>query len=193
LHESAEEQFMTWSFPSLQSDARCAPSRLRCLDGSENDAAGVPIAAADDLGPAFEDFARGDWTAAVRELRRLGERGVPEAARIASMMEARGRRLLGGSFIGFRTVEPSTPKPEAAPSAPARARVAVAGAALVVAGFASAVTILVERAEPPPTSANAAPPSAPAAPAFVRSVPEAADVLRDSNDAPQADLLTYGG
>jgi hypothetical protein len=177
LHESAEEQFMAWSFPSLQSDARWSLPRLRCLDDSQDGVAGAPTAADDDFGPAFDHFARGDWTAAVRELRRLAERGVPEAARIASMMEARGARLLGGSIIGFRTVDRPSPKPGPTPSVPARARVALAGAALVVAGFAFAVTVLVERPEPQTTVAQAALLPRPATSTFVRSVPEFANVL----------------
>ena len=161
-------------------------------DGSGIGAAREETLADDDLGPTFEHFARGDWSAAYRELGRLAERGVPQAARIASMMQARGTRLFGGSFAHRRTVDRPAPKRIPATDAPVRTRVAVAGVALVVAGVASAFTILVDRAEPSSTGARAALP-APAASTFLKSVPDAMDVLPPGDDAPQADLSTYGG
>ncbi len=53
----------------------------------------------DDLGPAFERFADGEWAAAFHTLTRLADLGNRDASRIALMMEARGPRLFGQSFV----------------------------------------------------------------------------------------------
>ncbi len=53
----------------------------------------------DGLGPAFERFAQGDWAAAFDELKRLADAGMPQAVRIALLMNAHGPRLFGGCFV----------------------------------------------------------------------------------------------
>lgn len=185
---------MTWSFPSLQPDAPWSLPRLRWSGESQRGAACEPAAAENDLGPALEHFARSDWCAAYHELRRLADRGVPEASRIASMMQARGTRLFGGSFVDFTTVERAQRRERrGAIHRSASGRIAFAALVFVVAGLTGAATILVARGNGPSTVAASPLVVAPPVPEFVKTVPEASDVLPAGEAAPEPDTVPYGG
>lgn len=53
----------------------------------------------DPLGVAVAHLAGGDRAAAFDHLKRLADEGDPHAARIALMLAAHGRRVLGGSYV----------------------------------------------------------------------------------------------
>jgi hypothetical protein len=194
LSERALGPRLRWSLPRLRWSARAQPRAARESPTAD-----------DDLGPALAHFARSDWSAAYRELRRLVARGVAQAARIASMMQAHGTRLFGGAFADAAAHERPPAERDAAAATTSRrsigarganqgtVRLALVGSVLVIAGVAAVGSAVVHRTERPATNVAATPAPAPATPALERSVPEASDVLQGVEPAPQADLMTYGG
>jgi hypothetical protein len=184
---------MAWLFPSLQPDLPGSLPQLRWLGDAGQHGARDRAAPDDELAAAFEHFARGDWSAAERELARLADGGDPHAARIASMMRSRGRRLLGGPFVDFTTLERARAEPTRASSAGVSTRIALAAVALVAGMSAAALSIVAGGSASQPLRDGALLMAPPPVADVLPTVPPAADVLYGGDDAPEADPVPYGG